>query len=86
MTNSGSPQISTLSICCFVLFPEILFGILLLLGWQTRIIALLSGGSLLLFAVTMTGALDTAEDDDARSYFWRDKRGRGWSCAKQTLG
>jgi uncharacterized membrane protein YphA (DoxX/SURF4 family) len=36
---------------------ETLFGILLVLGWQTRIAALLSGVLLLLFAVTMTGAL-----------------------------
>jgi uncharacterized membrane protein YphA (DoxX/SURF4 family) len=32
-------------------------GVLLLLGWQTRTAALLSGVLLLLFAVTMTGAL-----------------------------
>ena len=36
---------------------EIIFGILLLLGWRTRITALLSGALLLLFAGTMTVAL-----------------------------
>lgn len=36
---------------------EVLVGILLLLGWQTRIAALLGGVLLLLFAVTMTGTL-----------------------------
>lgn len=36
---------------------ETLLGILLVLGWQTRIAALSSGVLLLLFAVTMTGAL-----------------------------
>jgi uncharacterized membrane protein YphA (DoxX/SURF4 family) len=36
---------------------ETLLGILLVLGWQTRIAALLSGAMLLLFAVTMTAAL-----------------------------
>jgi uncharacterized membrane protein YphA (DoxX/SURF4 family) len=38
-------------------FAEILLGILLVLGWQTRIAALLSGVLLLVFAVTMTAAL-----------------------------
>jgi uncharacterized membrane protein YphA (DoxX/SURF4 family) len=36
---------------------ETLLGILLILGWQTRIAALLSGAMLLIFAVTMTAAL-----------------------------
>jgi uncharacterized membrane protein YphA (DoxX/SURF4 family) len=36
---------------------EILLGILLVIGWQTRIAALLSGAMLLLYAVTMTAAL-----------------------------
>ena len=36
---------------------EALFGILLVLGWQTRIAAFLSGVLLLLFAGMMTGAL-----------------------------
>ena len=36
---------------------EIILGVLLLMGWQTRTAALLSGVLLLLFAVTMAGAL-----------------------------
>ena len=36
---------------------ETILGFLLLLGWQTRTAALLSGALLLLFAVTMAGAL-----------------------------
>jgi len=36
---------------------ETILGFLLLLGWQTRTAALLSGVLLLLFAVTMAGAL-----------------------------
>ncbi len=36
---------------------EIILAILLVLGWQTRIAALLSGVLLLSFAATMTGAL-----------------------------
>lgn len=38
-------------------FAETILGFLLLLGWQTRTAALLSGVLLLLFAVTMAGAL-----------------------------
>lgn len=44
---------------------ETLFGILLVLGWQTRITALLSGILLLLFALTMTGALGIKAPLDA---------------------
>ncbi len=36
---------------------ETLFGLLLVLGWNTRIVALLSGGLLTIFALTMTVAL-----------------------------
>jgi uncharacterized membrane protein YphA (DoxX/SURF4 family) len=36
---------------------EIAVGILLILGWKTKIVALISGILLLLFAVTMAGAL-----------------------------
>jgi uncharacterized membrane protein YphA (DoxX/SURF4 family) len=36
---------------------EIAVGILLVLGWQTKIVATISGILLLLFAVTMAGAL-----------------------------
>lgn len=46
------PALAIASTCA-----EALLGILLVLGWQTRIAALLSGVLLLLFAVTMTVAL-----------------------------
>jgi uncharacterized membrane protein YphA (DoxX/SURF4 family) len=36
---------------------ETLFGLLLVLGWNTRIVALLSGSLLTTFALTMTAAL-----------------------------
>lgn len=49
------PVIPTLAIVATG--AEIIFGLLLLLGWRTRITALLSGALLLLFASTMTGAL-----------------------------
>jgi len=49
------PVIPTLAIIATA--AEIIFGILLLLGWRTRITALLSGALLLLFALTMTAAL-----------------------------
>jgi uncharacterized membrane protein YphA (DoxX/SURF4 family) len=44
---------------------ETILGILLLLGWQTKAAALLSGGLLLLFAITMTGALGIKAPLDA---------------------
>lgn len=44
---------------------EILFGVLLVLGWRTRITALLSGALLLLFAIAMTGALGIKAPLDA---------------------
>ena len=44
---------------------ETLFGILLVLGWQTRTTAFLSGVLLLLFAVTMTVALGIKAPLDA---------------------
>jgi uncharacterized membrane protein YphA (DoxX/SURF4 family) len=44
---------------------ETVLGILLLLGWQTRTIALSSGGLLLLFAITMAGALGIKAPLDA---------------------
>lgn len=49
------PVIPTLAIVATS--AEIILGILLLLGWRMRVAALLSGALLLLFAVTMTGAL-----------------------------
>jgi uncharacterized membrane protein YphA (DoxX/SURF4 family) len=36
---------------------ETLFGLLLILGWKTRLVALLSGALLAIFALTMTVAL-----------------------------
>ncbi len=36
---------------------ESLFGVLLVVGWKTRIVALLSGGFLSIFAIAMTMAL-----------------------------
>jgi uncharacterized membrane protein YphA (DoxX/SURF4 family) len=44
---------------------ETILGILLLIGWQTRTAALLSGVLLLLFAVAMTGALGIKAPLDA---------------------
>jgi uncharacterized membrane protein YphA (DoxX/SURF4 family) len=58
-----SPAIPTLDIAATC--AETLLGILLLLGWQTRTTALLSGLLLLLFAVTMTGALGIKAPLDA---------------------
>ena len=53
--QSKPPAVPTLAIVATC--AETPLGILLLLGWQTRTTALLSGGFVLLFAVTMTGAL-----------------------------
>lgn len=44
---------------------EILFGLLLVLGWKTRTIALLSGVLLITFALTMTTALGVKTPLDA---------------------
>ena len=44
---------------------EVIFGVLLLLGWRTRTTALLSGALLLLFAIAMTGALGIKSPLDA---------------------
>ena len=46
------PTLAIVSTCA-----ESLVGILLVLGWQTRVVALSSGVLLLLFAGAMTGAL-----------------------------
>ncbi len=48
-------MIPTLAIIATV--AETLFGLLLVLGWKTRITALLSGALLIAFALTMTVAL-----------------------------
>ena len=52
LPRSVDPALAIVATCA-----EALFGILLLLGWQTRATALLSGLLLLLFALTMTAAL-----------------------------
>jgi uncharacterized membrane protein YphA (DoxX/SURF4 family) len=44
---------------------EILFGLLLLVGWQTRVVSFLSGVLLLLFALAMTFALGVKAPLDA---------------------
>ena len=46
------PTVATIATCA-----EIVVGMLLILGWQTKITALVSGSLLLLFAITMTAAL-----------------------------
>ena len=51
------PKATILGLAVTVTCAETLVGILLVLGWQTRIAALLSGVLLLLFAIGMTGAL-----------------------------
>jgi uncharacterized membrane protein YphA (DoxX/SURF4 family) len=49
------PMVSTLAVVATA--AEVLFGILLILGWKTRITALLSGVLLIAFALAMTMAL-----------------------------
>jgi uncharacterized membrane protein YphA (DoxX/SURF4 family) len=44
---------------------ETIFGLLLVLGWKTRITALLSGALLIIFALTMTMALGVKAPLDA---------------------
>src|SRR5215471_14080126 len=55
--NRFLPKTTIPALAIVVTCAEILVGILPVLGWQTRIAALSSGVLLLLFAVTMTGAL-----------------------------
>lgn len=52
LPRAAIPTLAIVATCA-----ETLLGILLVLGWQTRIAAFLSGVLLLLFAGTMTGAL-----------------------------
>lgn len=54
------PTIAIVATCA-----ETVLGILLLLGWRTRMAALLSGVLLLLFALTMTAALGIKAPLDA---------------------
>ena len=56
-TMAGLAVLSTLA--------EILFGLLLLIGYQTRYIAFLSGGLLMAFALSMTFALGVKAPLDA---------------------
>lgn len=44
---------------------EIIFGLLLIIGWKTRITALLSGALLIIFSLTMTMALGVKAPLDA---------------------
>ena len=60
LPSAAVPILAIVATCA-----ETLLGILLVLGWQTRITALLSGVLLLLFAVTMTGALGIKAPLDA---------------------
>jgi uncharacterized membrane protein YphA (DoxX/SURF4 family) len=52
LPRAAAPTLAVVATCA-----ETVLGILLLLGWKTRIAAFLSGVLLLLFAVTMTGVL-----------------------------
>jgi uncharacterized membrane protein YphA (DoxX/SURF4 family) len=60
LPGSAVPALAIVATCA-----ETVLGILLLLGWHTRTVALFSGGLLLLFAVTMTGALGIKAPLDA---------------------
>jgi uncharacterized membrane protein YphA (DoxX/SURF4 family) len=60
LPSAAVPTLAIVATCA-----ETLLGILLLLGWQTRRTAFLSGVLLLLFAVTMTGALGIKAPLDA---------------------
>jgi uncharacterized membrane protein YphA (DoxX/SURF4 family) len=59
------PRAAAPSLAIVSTFAETLLGVLLLLEWQTRTTALLSGGLVLLFAVAMTGALGIKAPLDA---------------------
>ena len=58
--KAAIPTLAIISTCA-----EIVVGILLLLGWQTKITALVSGTLLLLFALSMTAALGVKAPFDA---------------------
>ena len=60
LPRAAVPTLAIVATCA-----ETLLGILLVVGWQTRRTALLSGVLLLLFAVTMTGALGIKAPLDA---------------------
>jgi uncharacterized membrane protein YphA (DoxX/SURF4 family) len=60
LPGAVAPTLAIVATCA-----ETVLGILLLLGWQTRTTALFSGGLLLLFAITMAGALGIKAPLDA---------------------
>jgi uncharacterized membrane protein YphA (DoxX/SURF4 family) len=51
------PEATYPSLALAATFAEVVLGLLLVVGWRTRIAALVSGVMLLVFAVTMTAAL-----------------------------
>jgi uncharacterized membrane protein YphA (DoxX/SURF4 family) len=51
------PEATYPSLALAATFAEVVLGLLLVVGWRTRIAALVSGFMLLVFAVTMTAAL-----------------------------
>ncbi len=57
MLNSFLPAAMIPALAMIATVAETLFGLLLVLGWNTRIVALLSGALLTTFALTMTVAL-----------------------------
>ena len=59
------PKAAIPAVAIFATGAEAIVAILLLLGWQTRIAAAVSGVLLLSFAVTMTGALGVKAPLDA---------------------
>lgn len=59
------PRVVIPALAIFATCAEIILGLLLLLGWGTRITALLSGTLCLLFALTMTVALGIKAPLDA---------------------
>jgi len=59
------PKTSILPLAIVATSAEITLGVLLLLGWKTRVVALLSGVLLLIFAVTMAMGLGIKAPLDA---------------------
>jgi len=57
MLNSFLPAAMIPALAMIATVAETLFGLLLVLGWNTRIVALLSGALLTTFALTMTVTL-----------------------------
>jgi len=65
MLNWFLPESAARPLAIVATGAETALAIFLLLGWQTRTAALLSGGLLLLFAITMTGGLGIKAPLDA---------------------